>query len=50
MLLVAYLAIAIIGAVPFFTSPVPGDACYSSLLAPFGGCQPYPPSPAPAGG
>ena len=50
VLLVAYLAIAIVGAVPFFASPVPGDACYSSLLAPFGGCQPYPPSPSPAPG
>lgn len=38
VLLVAYVGIAIVGALPFFG---PAAECYSSLLAPFGGCQPY---------
>ena len=41
VLLVAYVAIAIIGAIPFFGDP--GD-CRASLLAPFGGCGPYDPT------
>lgn len=44
VLLVAYVGIAIVGALPFFG---PASECYSSLLAPFGGCQPYEP---PTGG
>ena len=39
VLLVAYIAIAIIGAIPFFGP----DFCTGSLLAPFGGCGPYTP-------
>ena len=38
VLLVAYVGIAIVGAIPFLGPP---DSCYSSLLAPFGGCEPF---------
>ena len=47
VLLVAYVAIAIIGAIPFFG---PATDCHSSLLAPFGGCGPYDPAAAAGGG
>ena len=40
ILLVAFVAVAIVGAIPFFG---PATSCYSSLLAPFGGCEPYVP-------